>query len=54
MAWAGDELTTLLYDPASNLSALVDPVGNRTTYAYDALNRATQETDHPDSDWRTG
>jgi YD repeat-containing protein len=27
------------------MQALVDPVGNRTTYAYDGLNRATQETD---------
>ena len=38
-------LTTTVYDAASNVQAIVDPDGNRTTYTLDALNRVIQETD---------
>ena len=38
-------LSTFVYDAAGNLIAVVDPRGNRTTTAYDNLNRATQTTD---------
>ena len=33
---AAGGLATLVYDAASNVVATVDPLGNRTTFSYDA------------------
>ena len=38
-------MTTTLYDNAGNVQATVDPLGNRTTYAYDSQNRQIAVTD---------
>ena len=34
-----------MYDAAGNKTALVDPVGNRTSFVYDALNRLVEQDD---------
>ena len=35
-------VVTMLYDAVSNNTAIVDPVGNRTTMVFDALNRLVE------------
>jgi RHS repeat-associated protein len=38
-------VATVVYDAAGNVLAQVDQRGNRTSFAFDALNRVTQQTD---------
>jgi YD repeat-containing protein len=45
-------LATLIHDAASNVIATVDPLGNRTSFAYDALNRASSRQPTLLAGWR--
>jgi len=48
-----DAVTRYAYDPNSNRTSMMDPVGNTTTYSYDSVNRQDQMVNAAGDTWTT-